>query len=255
MIQAFYSGVAGAKSFQTQIDVGANNIANAGTNGFKEQQSAFADLMYVNLPGAEGEASNLKTGSGVKVSDISPALEEGPVEVTGRPYDVALLGEGYFCVQDDASNTYFTRAGNFCLKKNGESSYLATANGDLVLNEKLEPIVIAEREHNVRFGAPALEAGVNENENENVINLAVFAFDNPYALIRDGYGRLQTTAGSGEGAIYYGAKISQGALEGSNVDLASEMTNLLQAQRGFQCSVKIIQTADELEGIANSLRA
>jgi len=251
MIKAFYSGVSGAKSFQTRLDVSANNIANANTPGFRADRSTFADLVYSGLSAAEGDNSDLKSGSGVKVADISSSLEEGTFEDTGRSYDVAILGEGYFCLRDDGGSTYFTRAGDFFLKKNGDSYSLATVNGDVVLNDKLEAVTLAEPTADVRFEGPAQQS----NENSGIINLAIFSFQNPYALAKDGYGRLTTTTASGEGTLYYGAQIRQGALEGSNVDMAAEMATVIQSQRGFQFGAKVIQTADEMESIANSLRS
>ncbi|MPN33920.1 Flagellar hook protein FlgE [bioreactor metagenome] len=96
-------------------------------------------------------------------------------------------------------------------------------------------------------------------ETENMLTQAelpgVFTFINPAALTRDGNGRLSATGASGEAVADPNAKVISGALEGSNVDIARELTDLLSAQRGFELSAKVIQTADELENIANNLRS
>jgi len=261
MINAFYSGVSGAKTCQTRLDVSANNIANVSTTGFKAQQTTFTDLVYNNMAIDENASVILKEGSGVKIADTSPSLDQGNVEYTDGVYDVAILGEGYFAVGDDAGNISYTRSGNFSVQKNGDDKYLMTSNGEYVLDSELSPIVISGQAQNVQFttGAQNAEASSQadsetESSNAQIINIGVFNFDNPYALSPDGYGKLSATAASGAANLYNEALIEQGALEGSNVDIATEMSNLLQAQRGFQFSSKVIQAADEMESIANTLR-
>lgn len=250
MINAFYSGMSGAKSFQTRLNVSANNMANANTAGYESQQATFTDLMYTNLTGADGAPATLQTGNGVRASDISSALTKGTIEQTGRNEDIALLGDGYFCVQDAQGNRFFTRSGNFHFEINQDQRYLMTANGDSVLDENLIPVKVPADAQNTRFGGPST-APAGE---DGMINLAVIAFSNPYGLSRDGYGRMAATAASGVGALALGTTAQQGALEGSNVDLVTEMSDMMQAQRGFQFSTKILQTADEMENVINSLR-
>lgn len=250
MINAFYAATSGAKSFQNSLNVSANNIANANTTGFKSQTATFSDLMYTNMDGAEDQPQNLQMGNGVKISDVSSMLEQGAIEETGRTLDVAIQGDGYICIRDTADNTYFTRVGNFQIASYKDNNYLVTANGDFVLNDKFEKIIISQPVESITFGAPSSK----EKLDASSINLGIVSFTNPYALSTDGYGRLQATAASGEGQLLEDAKISQKALEHSNVDMANEMTKLITAQRGFQFSSKIIQVSDELEQMANMLR-
>lgn len=250
MICAFYNGLSGSKAFQNRLNVSANNIANINTTGYQAQQAAFTDLIYSNMAQTDETKVALQTGNGVKTSVVLSVLGEGTIHQTGRSEDVALMGEGYFAVRNPEGDLFFTRCGNFHFEKKDDKNYLMTTNGDFVLNNQLLPITNDGLAQNILFNGPASDS----LEEGDSINLAVFAFPNPFGLVRDGYGRLSATEISGEGEMYYEACVKQGALEGSNVDLATEMSNIIQAQRGFQLSTKVIQTVDEMENIANSLR-
>ncbi|MGI5891282.1 MAG: flagellar hook-basal body protein [Bacillota bacterium] len=251
MINSFYTAKIGATNYQSLLDVSANNLANASTTGFKSQRIAYSDLVYTNMP-AQKYSQNLplQVGHGAKVNSISANLEQGAVQETGHNLDVAILGAGYFCVERETGQRYYTRAGNFRMVNSGEEKYLITCNGERVLDDKFQPITIKEPGNQVILYGPA------EGESaENTIRLAVVNFDNPYALREVGSGLLAATDQSGEGTLVSEARLRQGALECSNVDLATEITKILQAQRGFQFSARIIQTADEIEAMANTLRS
>lgn len=261
MINAFYNSVSGAKSAQTRLDITANNIANSNTAGFKAQQASFTDLIYTSLTDNDEAHPSLKAGNGVKISGISSLLDQGTLQSTERPFDLAIIGDGYFAVGDEKGNISYTRAGNFCLQKNGEDNYLMTGGGDYVLNSDLSPIIIADLGQDIRFTTGTdedLAASGLDSETESAafqsVNIGIFKFDNPYALTLDGYGKLSPSAASGEAELFAGAEIRQGVLEGSNVDIAEQMSVLIKAQRGFQFNSKIIQAVDEMEGIANNLR-
>ncbi len=242
MISAFYSGVSGAKSAQAGLDVNANNIANVNTTGYKAQQTGFSDLLYI-----ETSAQNpVQIGSGVKVSAVSSFLDTGSIQQTGAEYDFAILGEGYFCVRGNDNNIYYTRNGNFNLQEQDGTTYLVTASGEQVLNSQQSPVTLS---------AASDSESAEASETATVgIDIGVFTFNNPYALTRNGYGLFSANAQSGAAEVDAESYVVQGAIEGSNVDLTCELTDMMQAQRSFQMSVKLIQTADELENIANNLR-
>jgi len=251
MINAFYTGIAGAQAYQTMLDITANNIANTNTAGYKAQQAVFLDLLYNSKDGA---TEPLAIGSGVKIGDIVPDMAGGAIEFTGNPYDFAILGDGYFAVQDAAGETAYTRVGNFRLSEDETNYYLVTADGDAVLDTQMQPITISKEEQpNFLFAGPAA-ADMETADDEAIIRLAICRFANPSGLLMEGMGKVSATEASGAGIINDKGAVIQGALESSNVDLSTEMVNLIQAQRGFQLASKVIQTADELENIANTLR-
>ena len=245
MINAFYNGLSGAKSFQGSLDIKANNISNVYTAGYKTQEVAFSDLIYSDIS-TKNSNGQLKIGNGVKLSGMSSQLSQGTIEETGKKYDFTIMGQGYFAVRSADDQLYYTRNGNFHIEEKDGDTYLLTANGDNVLDGELSPLTIKD------------VANDNPDENSDISNeageLAVFTFKNPNSLTREGYGRLSANDLSGQAEILDKANIIQGVLEGSNVDMVKEMTDMMEAQRGFQFSTKLIQTADELENIANTLR-
>lgn len=245
MINAFYSGLSGTKSLQSSLDVSANNIANVNTAGYKAQQTNFSDLIYTGMSGE----NTIQIGNGVKVADVSSLMSQGRIEETGRQYDFAILGAGYFAVRDASGKVSYTRDGNFSVNDTGEVVCLVTKSGEQVLDINLEPVVIplasAENTEDSPEGeSTAAEKGVP----------GVFVFANPEGLDLSGGGKLTPTNISGEAQADKSSILAKGVLEVSNVDLVTEMTNMMEVQRGFQFSAKLIQTADELENIANTLR-
>lgn len=247
MINAFYSAVSGAVGYQNGLNISANNLANVQSSGYKAQQAGFTDLMYTELPGPD-EAEDIQTGNGVRLQSVSMSLEPGRQEQTGRQFDAAVSQDGYFCVRDKQGNTYYTKAGDFNLEQSGAQSFLVTAEGLSVLDENMQPAEITSS--GAAIAGPSRDAG----QEEGVVRLAVVTFENPYALIHEGGGKYSASQASGVGTMDYQAEVLQGVLEGSNVDVTSEMTRLIQSQRGFQLSAQMIKTADELEQMANSLR-
>ncbi len=248
MINAFYSAVSGAVSYQNGLSVSANNLANVGSTGYKAQRADFTDLMYTQLPGPE-TAEDIQTGNGTRLQTVSTSLAPGRQEQTGGELDAALSSDGYFCIRDRQGNTYYTKAGDFKLEQSGAESYLVTAEGNSVLDENMQPVAITQGD--TALAGPSRDAG----QQEGVVRLAVVTFENPYALINEGGGKYSVSQASGAGAMDYQAEVLQGVLEGSNVDVTTEMTRLIQSQRGFQLSSQMIKTADELEQMTNSLRA
>jgi len=231
MIRAFHTAAAGAKAFESRLDIVSQNMANLQTTGYKAQTGSFTDCLYQEVAGQEG----LSLGTGAKIDSIAEKKDQGRIDVTGQTLDFAILGEGYFCVRGADGTEYFTRAGNFQSGPAGGEFFLKTAGGDLVLDQNKNPIAVPENA-------------------DDLISPGIFGFENPDALIRSGDGRYLATDQSGAGATREGAAVQSGALEGSNADITKEMEGLLAAQRGFSLCAKIITTADELEYTANSLR-
>ncbi len=123
MSVALNTGVSGLRGHQRMLDVIANNLANVNTVAFKSQRTLFGDLLYDTLREATGASDNvsstnpLQLGLGVKVIAIDPDFNQGNLEATGRPFDLAIRGDGFFVVFT-GNDTLFTRAGAFGLDTN-----------------------------------------------------------------------------------------------------------------------------------------
>ncbi len=245
MIHGFYTAKSGIQSHQDLLNVTANNIANASTPGYKAQAAAFSDLVYDEMAVGNG----LQNGHGARLNAVSPDLSQGPVSETGGPLDVLIAGEGYFCVENSAGERFYTRNGSFQLARVDGVYTLVTAGGEKVLDRHDAPIVFKEN-----GGAPVLAGPAATVAGDNAFQLAVVTFQNPQALTAEGNGLFRANAQSGAARLYEEARLVQGSLELSNVDLAAEMVKMIRAQRGLQFNAQVLKTADDLEGIANGLR-
>jgi flagellar basal-body rod protein FlgG len=250
MIKAFYTATSGAQASQTSIDISANNLANLNTTGYKTKSASFSDILYTNINGGSTTPQNLQTGSGVKLQDVSSVFTQSAIEDTGHVLDVAIEGDGFFAVKDSNNNISYTRAGNFSISNDGTNSYLINSNGDYVLDQNLNPSIVNGSVDNVVLVAPDR----NNATNNTYIKLGVFNFKNPYALSPQGESKYTVNNLSGQPALDTNSKLVQGSLEVSSVNMTSEMTNMIEAQRAFQFSAKMIQVADEIEQMANTLR-
>ncbi len=233
MIKAYYTAANGAISNKNYLDVISNNMANIQTAGFKKSKPEFSDLIYTNMRGAEGANTELKSGSGSKISKVDVVFSQGIPYQTGVKTDFAILGEGFFAVQFE-EEILFTRSGNFEITNIDDENYL-TYQGGFVINNQEEPIII------------------KNNDDIDNIEPGIFIFNNNGDLEQAGNNLYRI---SNEDAEYNigEAKVLKGFLEASNVEVSDEMVKLIQIQRAFQLNSTLIRTADEIEQTINSLR-
>jgi flagellar basal-body rod protein FlgG len=266
-ITALNSAATGLRALSTRIDVIANNLANAETGAFKRSRVNFEDLMYLTLkePGttnAAGDVSPAGTfvGLGVKISNTQLDLEQGSLENTGSPFDVAIEGQGFFRIRildSVGDGTGYTRNGHFFLNRDGE---LVVGSRD---GYRLEPsITIPPTAKDVSISTTGLieymQPGSNARQSAGQLQLTTFI--NPQGLKTLGGNVFIQTPASGEpitaNAGRDGAgQIVQGFLEGSNVDPVKELVTLIKTQRAFELNSQSIQTADQaLQTIGNLRR-
>ncbi len=240
MLQAFYSATVGAQQQMLRMDVQANNISNVNTNGYKAQVPAFQALMYGMLGGIDN--SQLPRGSGAYLSGTATNWEAGAYQETGRNLDFAILGDGYFAVYDpDTDEVSFTRDGTFTLSAfqgnqtgaNGQQLYyLSDGEGRQVLGQDGYPIQVSDPDAELTVG--------------------VFTLQYKDGLERMGSSRF--LAGDKNGLVWVSdAKVQRGMLETSNTDLATELSQVIEAQRSYSYVLKMMQTADEVETTINGL--
>ena len=267
-ITALNSAATGLRALSTRIDVVANNLANAETTGFKRSRTNFEDLMYLTLkqPGLRNSSDDLSpagifVGLGVKISNTQIDLEQGSMESTSRPLDVAISGQGFFKVKIDPNQgdgTAYTRNGNFFVN---DKSELVLGMGD---GYKVDPpITFPQNVQEISIsqdGVVQVLAAGNTTK-QTVGQLELYQFVNPQGLNLLGGSLYQETEASGQptqsrpGENGTG-KIFQNFLEGSNVDPVKELVTLIKTQRSFELNSQSIQTADQaLQTIGNLRRA
>lgn len=229
MLQGFYSAVTGAQQQMLRMDVQANNISNVNTNGYKAQVPAFQSLMYGMLGGIDGE--QLPRGSGAYLSATGTNQAVGSYRQTNRTLDYAIVGEGYFALYEPGTGEVtYTRDGAFTMAafqtQNGPVYYLSDGEGRQVLDAAGQPIPVTDP--NVK------------------LPVGVFTIQYQDGLLRTDSSRF--AAGAKNGTVTaVNSQVEQGLLEESNVDLATELTQVIEAQRSYSYVLKMVQTADEVE--------
>ncbi len=253
MIRSLWTGTTGMNAQQLSIDVIANNLANVSTTGFKKSTTEFKDLLYemIKVPGSQTSAdtespTGIQVGIGVRPDAVSKIFTQGDLIGTENELDVAIDGPGFFEIELPNGNSAYTRAGNF---KRDSTGQITTANGypilpALVIPDGSRDIVISET------GVVSAVIG-NDTDSTEIGNLELTTFTNNQGLRALGDNLFQETAASGApapgvpGDDGYGVLI-QTYLEGSNVNIVSEMALLITTQRAYEINSKTIQTSDEM---------
>lgn len=243
MISSFYTAGVGAIAQQEKLNVISNNMANVNTTGFKASTAVFADLLYTDLPGAQA-GGHLQKGHGVKLDKTDFDLRtSGALENTGGRLDFAINGNGFFAVQDlDGEDTFYTRDGRFAISSINDELYLTNTSGKVVLDPDGEPIIITE------------EMTKNPDQMSELINLGVYDFPVVNGMEHAGFNNFLAVEKNGEPEVVESPDIINGYLEASNTDMATEMSRVIEAQRAFSYTLKMVQTSDEVEQEINSLR-
>jgi flagellar basal-body rod protein FlgG len=252
MFRSLNVAATGMAAQETQLDTIANNLANANTTGYKHQNAQFEDLLYQNVRTAAQNAdanvapTQTQIGTGVRTLATSRSFSEGTIQQTGNSLDLAIEGQGLFAVTQQDGTTAYTRAGSLQLDAQGR---ITTPDG-----LPIEPtIVIPPTVTSVTVASDGTISAVQPGSPTatRVGQLQLTTFPNPNGLQATGHNLFVQTESSGEpitgapGADGRGT-IMQGALEGSNVDVVSEMVAMIQAQRTYEMSSKVVSAADEM---------
>jgi flagellar hook protein FlgE len=278
-----YAAISGLDAHQTMLDVTANNLANVDTIGYKAQSTQFADQLSQLIQAGTGPngfnagTNPLQVGLGVHVGSIDNNMTAGGVESTGSATDVAIQGDGFLVVANGAptvanptitTNPEYTRAGDLTFNSQG---FLCTQTGQYVLgypanaNGSINTAGGANNAINVPSGSTGIAVGADgsvsyvdgnpasatyqQRVTAGYISLATFP--NEAGLERDGGSLWSATSASGAAQVgqpgigNFGKTIS-GELEQSNVDMGTEFTNMIEAERGYQANASTITTADQM---------
>lgn len=266
-MRAMYSAISGLKNHQTLLDVTANNIANVNTVGYKASRATFQDSLSQTLISASGPGGGqagrnaAQVGLGVQLGSIDNLMAGGSTEQTGEVTDLSIEGDGMFIVGNGTppavpTEVQYTRAGNFTFNQQG---YLTTQSGQYVLGRTEAGagapnafIKVPEGSTDVAIGQDGSVSYVPEGGGPRVVAgyVSLARFANEPGLVRtSGSDWIESPAsGPAQDATpggAFGLTIS-GTLEMSNVELASEFTNMISAQRGFEANSRVISTGDEM---------
>jgi flagellar basal-body rod protein FlgG len=226
---------------QQRIDSVANDLANVNTNGYKRTRVAFRDLLYVN-----DASGNVRSGAGAAASTIGRGFTQGAMRETGNPLDVAIEGEGFLRVRRADGTDALTRDGSLRIDPRGR---LTTQRGELV--QPAITVPAGTEESAVSIGAD----GTVSANTRPVGRIQLVNVRSPESLNVIGENLYRTTAASGAAANATGARLTQGTIEASNVDVGDSMTEMIDAQRSFQLASRAVQMQDQMLQIANQVKS
>src|SRR5918911_149922 len=252
-MRALYTAATGMAAQELNVQVISNNIANLRTTGYKKQRAAFQDLIYDHVRRVGAQASDQGTilpmgidlGGGVKTVGTPRLMTQGTLSNTGNDLDIAIRGEGFFKIQMPDGTFAYTRDGSFQMDNQGR---VVTAQGNPV-----QPTITIP---NNASGISVSEQGQvtvtlpGSSTSSIVGQIGITRFINKAGLQPVGNNQFTETPSSGApqdgtaNAEGYG-KITQGSLEQANVDVVSEMSDLIAAQRAYEMNAKVISAADQ----------
>lgn len=262
-MRALHTAATGMMAQELNVQVISNNIANMRTTGYKRQRAEFQDLLYehVSRVGTQTSAqgnilpAGIELGSGVKTVGTPRIMTQGTLLQTGKDYDLAIRGEGFFKILMPDGRTAYTRDGSFELDAQGR---LVTASGNVV-----QPgITIPQNATSVAINAQGQVSvtlpGSTTPSQIGQIELSIFINKAGLQGIGDNL-LLETpasgTAQNGTPAVDGFGNLQQGNLEQANVEAVSEISDLIAAQRAYEMNAKVIAAADQmLQATSNMMR-
>lgn len=260
MLRALSSAATGMQAQQTNLDVIANNLANVNTVGYKKSQAMFEDMLYDNIrpvgatqgSGGSSVPAGVQVGLGTNLVSTSKVFTAGSLQNTQRDLDLAINGSGFFQIQLPDGTFGYTRAGNFNVDANGKWT---TPDGYYLNGAP----ALATNRTSLSVASNGTVSQVVAGTTSTVGQLQLYRFANPSGLQALGQNLFQYTAASGDpqsgvpGLDGFG-NLQEGYLEGSNVDVVTEMVNLITAQRAYEVNTKAVQASDEILQSTNSMK-
>lgn len=264
MFRGFYTVGSGMITQQRKTEMLANNLANANTPGYKAEQAAvrsFPEMLMSRLDTAKIPTKNPmqmkglspigSISAGVYMQETLPSFIQGSLQETELTTDIALIegslptndsgmkGAIFFRLEGEGGQDFYTKNGNFTINPNG---YLTNALGLYVLDQSGQRILLRNDDFQLT------ENGVILDEGTAVATLGISFAERPETLVKQGNGLFRTSDGENLPNAMESAGVTfmtrQGFLEGSNVDAAKTMTDMLTAYRAFEANQKILQAYD-----------
>ena len=261
-MQALKIAATGMAAQQMRVDVTANNIANMNTTGYNARRAEYSDLHYQQLrsPGAvtagTGEIlpAGVQIGLGVRPSAVSVELRQGAMRQTNGELDLGIEGDGYIEVTLPSGDTAYTRDG--ALKLTGEGE-IVTSDGYTILAGITIPIDAKSVEINRDGTVFAFFDGQVQGQQIGEIQIATFINDKGLRALGDNL-FVETGASGppnvGEPGVDGRGTFRQGYLEESSVDVVAEITELIEAQRGYELNSRVLAAADEMLSTTSRVR-
>jgi len=261
-MRALKIAATGMAAQQMRVEVISNNLANMNTTGYNARRAEFADLHYqqiaragtINASDGSVLPTGVQLGLGVRPASISVSLSQGGLSQTGGDLDLAIEGQGYLEVELPSGLSAYTRDGG--LKRSAEGQ-IVTSDGYPVVPD----VTIPDDARSISINADGeVYAYFNDRvEPELLGTLTLAGFSNPKGLEAMGSNLFLETSASGPALVSAPGEdglgtLRQGYLEDSSVDAVREVTELIEAQRGYELNAKVISAADQMLGATTQVR-
>lgn len=276
MIRSMYTATNTMTQLQSKLDMISSNIANSNTTGYKSRNASFGEMLNQQINNNETDTAERQTprgirlGIGVQMAQTKLNTAVGAMSQTNRNLDFALQNENqYFAVKSkDSDELLLSRQGNFYLSPNDDgSSDLVNSDGYSVVDGDNNPIQFKQDISDVTVTGDGVLKITYVDGTTDTSDLAIVEVNQPDLLEQDKDKYLRY---SDELAVQYpgnndiarllsgddraGISIQGGMLEGSNVDLSKEMSELINTQRSYQFNARTVTMADQMSGLINSVR-
>ncbi len=245
MDKLLWVAMSGAKENFHSLAVRSNNLANSGTTGFKADfENSRAMSVFADAYPTRAFAMTERPGYN---------MDGGAIETTDRELDIAIDGDGFIAVNDKSGSEAYTRYGSLDIDVEGN---LVTSNGLNVLNEDGEPIVLPAMLADITISKDGVISGRPQGGDSNVIEeYARIKLVKPenYKDIEKGYDGLFRRVDGTTLAQENTVRVRNGMLEQSNVNPVEELTNLIRIQRQYEATVKLMETANQMDERQNMI--
>ena len=261
-MRALKIAATGMMAQQLRVETISNNLANMNTTGYNARRAEFADLHYQQaaragtISASDGTVlpTGVQLGLGVRPAAVSVHLAQGSLSATGNDLDIAIDGKGYLEVILPSGEAAYTRDGG--LKRSAEGM-IVTSDGFAVAPE----IVIPEDASSISINPEGEVFAYFEDttEGQELGQLTLAGFSNAKGLEALGGNLFKETEASGPANVAVPGEdglgsLRQGYLEDSSVDAVREVTELIEAQRGYEMNAKVISAADQMMGATTQIR-
>lgn len=254
MVRGLYTAYTGMANEQKRLDIIANNLANAATVGYKEENvtnQAFDDVLVSKVRDSSEAYNDRPIGRmslGVKLGEAYTNYSQGSLRQTGQTYDLALEGKGFFALsvmdKDQNADIKYTRNGSFTMTKDG---HIVDTDGNSLMGESGEVIIPTDTAELLVDATGGIYA-----DGEYVDTLLIADFEDYDYLIKSGDTMFEALEGALE--MPATATVIQGFTEQSNVNVVSEMVEMISVTRAYEANQKVIQSIDQtLDLAANSV--
>ena len=262
-MRALYTAATGMAAQELNVQVISNNIANLRTTGFKKQRAAFQDLIYDHVRRVGAQASDQGTmlpvgvdiGGGVKTVGTPRLMSQGTLSPTGNDLDIAIRGEGFFKIQVPDGTFAYTRDGSFMMDAQGR---VVTAQGNPVQPTITIPQNSSQITINTQGQVTVIVPGSNTPTLVGQIGLTRFINKAGLKPIGDNLFTDTPASGTPQDGVAntdgFG-DMQQANLEQANVEVVTEISDLISAQRAYEMNAKVVSAADQMmQSTANMFR-